>query len=92
MNAIIVRYQLAEENPCKSDDLLQLVRRVYGGAVTFVAADTIFIDTLDSEDEVFRLLEPMFTFDDKLFVGKLETFKSLHNISRTAPSVHKIAI
>lgn len=92
MNAIIIRYQLAEDNPSKADDLLKLVRRVYGGAVNFVATDTIFIDTLDTEDEVFKLLEPMFTFDDKLFVGSLDKFKSLHQISRTPPSLHKLAI
>ena len=50
------------------------------------------IDTFDSADELFVELQPLFTFDDKLFVGELKDFKSLHKVSRTKPSIHKLAM
>lgn len=92
MNAVIVRYQFDQANASRSNDLLNLLKMNYGGGVTYVADETIFIDTLDPADEVFEILKPMFTFDDKLFVGRLSDFVSMHKVSRTKPSLHKVAI
>lgn len=69
-----------------------MLRKTYGGAVSYLAPDTVFIDTLDTVEDVYKLLEPLFTFDDKLFVGELNDFRSLHRISRVQPSLHKVAI
>ena len=91
MNALIVRYEFQDPNPVKSSDMVELLKRRYGGALHFLAVGTIFIDTLDTADQVFDYLSPHFTFDDKLFIGKLEDFRSIHNISRVKPTVHRIA-
>ena len=89
MSAIIIRFQFSE---FRSTEFIDLLKKRYGGAVNYIAEGTLLIDTYDSADEVFHVLSPMFTFDDKLFVGELHDFQSLHNISRTKPALHKVAI
>ncbi|MFM2377417.1 MAG: hypothetical protein RLZZ165_2514, partial [Bacteroidota bacterium] len=64
----------------------------YGGALNYIAEGTILIDTFDKADDLFAELQPLFTWDDKLFVGELKEFRSLHKVSRTKPSIHKLAM
>lgn len=92
MNAIIIRFDYQGLNPIKSSDLIDLLRQSYGGAVSQIAPGTIFLDTIDSAEDVFSLLSPRFSFDDKLFVGGLSDFKSLHHITRVSPSLRRVAI
>lgn len=88
MTSIIVRFQFSD---FKANDLIDLLKKRYGGALNYVADGTLLIDTYDTPDEVYELISPIFTFDDKLFVGALQEFRSLHNVSRSKPSMHKIA-
>lgn len=92
MTAIIIRYQFHETSSCPLADLNQMLKQTFGGAIQFVAEGTILLDTLESADEVYDLVSPFFTFDDKLFVGELQHFRSQHTITRTKPSIHRIAI
>jgi hypothetical protein len=92
MKAIIVRYQFHDPSPNVAGELVKSLKQTFGGAVNFVAEGTILIDTSDSADRVYELLAPSFTFDDKLFVGELENFRALHSVSRSRPSIHKLAI
>lgn len=92
MNAIMIRFDFQYPNAIKSSDLVNLLRQTYGGAVSLIAPGTIFLDTMDAADEVYDLLAPLFTFDDKLFVGEVGDFRSLHNITRVAPSIRRVAI
>jgi hypothetical protein len=89
MSAIIIRFQFSE---FRATEFVDLLKQRYGGGVNYIAEGTILIDTLDSADEVYEVLAPLFTYDDKLFVGEVHNFKSLHNISRTKPAMHKVAI
>jgi hypothetical protein len=89
MSAIIVRFQFSD---FKANELIDLLKNRYGGALNYIAEGTILIDTLDDAEDVFRDLQPLFTFDDKLFVGELKDFRSLHKVSRTTPSIHKLAM
>ncbi len=88
MNALIVRFQFSD---FKANDLIDLLKKEYGGALNYIAEGTILIDTHDSAEQLFQLLSPLFTFDDKLFVGELQDFRSMHNIMRTGSSMHRIA-
>lgn len=92
MNGIILRYQFQDPNPVKSSDLVNLLKQEFGGAVSFIASDTIFIDSLRPADLIFDLVAPLFTFDDKLFVGEINDFKSLHHVSRARPTLRRVAI
>jgi hypothetical protein len=89
MSAIIVRFQFSD---FKANELIDFLKSRYGGGLNYIAEGTILIDTFDSADELFAELQPLFTFDDKLFVGELKDFKSLHKVSRTKPSIHKLAM
>lgn len=92
MNGIILRYQFQDPNPTQSSDLVDLLKQEFGGAISFIAGDTIFIDTHRPADLIFDLVAPLFTFDDKLFVGEINDFKSLHHVSRARPTLRKVAI
>ncbi|MCB9231287.1 MAG: hypothetical protein H6581_06480 [Bacteroidia bacterium] len=92
MNAIIIRFDFHDPNPIKSSDLIGLLRQTYGGAVSLIAQGTIFLDTYDSPEVVYSLIGDLFTFDDKLFVGELGEYQSLHHITRVAPSMRRVAI
>ena len=92
MNGIIIRYHFQDPNPVRTSDLVDLLKQTYGGAISFIASDTIFIDTKDDSEIVYDLLSGHFTYDDKLFVGSLNDFQSMHNISRTRTTFHKVAI
>jgi hypothetical protein len=89
MSAIIVRFQFSD---FKANELVDLLKSRYGGALNYIAEGTILIDTFDKADDLFAELEPLFTWDDKLFVGELKEFRSLHKVSRTKPSIHKLAM
>jgi hypothetical protein len=89
MSAIIVRFQFSD---FKSPELIELLKNRYGGALNYIAEGTILIDTFDKADDLFRELQELFTFDDKLFVGELKEYRSLHKVSRTKPSIHKLAM
>ena len=89
MSAIIVRFQFSD---FKANELIDFLKSRYGGGLNYIAEGTILIDTFDSADELFVELQPLFTFDDKLFVGELKDFKSLHKVSCTKPSIHKLAM
>lgn len=89
MSAIIVRFQFSD---FKANELIDLLKSRYGGALNYIAEGTILIDTFDNADDLFAELQPLFTFDDKLFVGELKEFRSLHKVSRTKPSIHKLAM
>ena len=89
MSAIIVRFQFSD---FKANELVDLLKSRYGGALNYIAEGTILIDTFDRADDVFAELQQLFTFDDKLFVGELKEFRSLHKVSRTKPSIHKLAM
>ena len=89
MSALIVRFQFSD---FKANELIDLLKQRYGGALNYIAEGTILVDTYDSADELFEALSPLFTFDDKLFVAEVRNFKSLHNVSRSKPSMHKVAI
>lgn len=90
MNFLLVRYQFQDPNPVKSSDLVDLLKQNYGAGVSFIADGTITIDSAQSPDVVFDLLAPLFTFDDKLFIGRINDFRSMHHIS--APKFTKVAI
>lgn len=89
MSAIIVRFQFSD---FKAHELIDLLKTRYGGALNYIAEGTILIDTFDKADEVFAALQPLFTFDDKLFVGEVKEYRSMHKVSRTKPSLHKLAM
>ena len=89
MSILIIRFQFSNFH---AGEFLSLLKQRYGGAINYIAEGTMLVDTEDSADELFELLAPMFTYDDKLFVGELETFRSMHNISRTGPAKAKDAI
>jgi hypothetical protein len=89
MSAIIVRFQFSD---FKANELIDILKNKYGGALNYIAEGTILIDTFDKADDVFQDLHSLFTFDDKLFVGELKEYKSLHKVSRTKPSIHRLAI
>ncbi len=89
MSAIIVRFQFTD---FKANELVDLLKNRYGGALSYIAEGTILIDTFDKADDLFQELAPLFTFDDKLFVGELKEFKSMHKVSRSKPSIHKLAM
>ncbi len=89
MSAIIVRFQFTD---FKANELVDFLKSRYGGALNYIAEGTILIDTLDKADDLFRDLQPLFTFDDKLFVGELKEYRSLHKVSRSRPSIHKLAM
>lgn len=89
MSAIIVRFQFSD---FKANELIDILKNKYGGALNYIAEGTILIDTFDKADDVFHELQELFTFDDKLFVGELKEYKSLHKVSRTKPSIHRLAI
>jgi hypothetical protein len=89
MSAIIVRFQFSD---FKANELIDLLKTRYGGALNYIAEGTILIDTYDKAEDLFRELQPMFTFDDKLFVGELKEYKSMHKVSRSKPSIHKLAM
>lgn len=92
MSTVIVRYTFGEGNPSRSFEITDSVRRTYGGAVTYLAHDTFLLETNDSANEVFALLAHLFTYDDKLFVGRLDEYCSLHHLPQVKASMHKIAI
>ena len=92
MSTVIVRYSFGEGNPSRSFEITDSVRRAYGGAVSYLSHDTFLLETNDSAKEVFAFLSHLFTYDDKLFVGKLEEFCSLHQLPQVKASMHKIAI
>ena len=92
MNGIILSYQFREPDPIRKGDLVNLLKQEFGGAVSFIASDTIFIDSNQPADMIFDLVAPLFTFDDKLFVGEIKDFKSLHHVSRTRPMLRRVAI
>jgi hypothetical protein len=89
MSALIVRFQFTD---FKANALIDFLKSRYGGGLNYIAEGTILIDTYDRADDLFRELQPMFTFDDKLFVGELKEFRSMHKVSRTKPSIHKLAM
>jgi hypothetical protein len=89
MSAIIIRFQFSD---FKTHELIDLLKTRYGGGINYIAEGTILIDTYDSADDLFQELQSLFTFDDKLFVGELKEYKSLHKVSRTKPSIHKLAM
>jgi len=82
MNALIVRFQFSD---FKANDLIDLLKTRYGAALNYISEGTILVDTNDSAEELFQLLSPLFTFDDKLFIGELQDFRSLHSVMRTGP-------
>lgn len=89
MSAIIVRFQFSD---FKANELIDLLKSRYGGGLNYIAEGTILIDTFDKAEDLFFELQSLFTFDDKLFVGELREYKSLHKVSRTKPSIHKLAM
>ncbi len=89
MSAIIVRFQFTD---FKVNELVELLKNRYGGALNYIAEGTILIDTYDKAEDLFQELQPLFTFDDKLFVGELKDYKSMHKVSRSRPSIHKLAM
>jgi hypothetical protein len=89
MSAIIVRFQFSD---FKANELIDMLKARYGGALNYIAEGTILIDTFDKAEDLFHELQPLFTFDDKLFIGELREYKSLHKVSRTKPSIHKLAM
>ena len=89
MSAIIVRFQFSD---FKANELIDLLKLKYGGALNYIAEGTILIDTFDKAEDLFKELHSMFNFDDKLFVGELKEYRSLHKVSRTKPSIHKLAM
>ncbi len=92
MSTVIIKFQFGDGMPVRTFEVTDLVKRSYGGAVTFLSSDTLLIETFDTAQEVFGLLSHLFTYDDKLFVGTLEDFCSLHQLPKVNPSMHKIAI
>ena len=89
MGAIIIRFQFSD---FKANELIDVLKARYGGGINYIAEGTILIDTYDSADDLFQELQSLFTFDDKLFVGELNDYRSLHKVSRTKPSIHKLAM
>ncbi|MFN8393162.1 MAG: hypothetical protein U0176_00660 [Bacteroidia bacterium] len=89
MGAIIVRFQFSD---FRAPELIEYLKTRYGGGLNYIAEGTILIDTFDSAEDLFTDLQAFFTFDDKLFVGELSDYKSLHKVSRTKPSTHKVAV
>lgn len=92
MHSILIRYQFHDSASPPIPELHRILVHTYGGAIQFIAEGTILIDTLDSSDTVFALLRSLFNFDDRFFVAEVEEMRSLHQITRTKPSVHRIAI
>ena len=93
MNAtIIVRYQTNENSSCNVTEMHDMLKHTYGGALNKVADSTFLIDTYDTPEDVFKLLAPFFTFDDKLFVANVSDCRSMHHIPKTKPSVRRIAV
>lgn len=90
MSMLIVRYQFHDPNPAISSDLVELLKINFGGGVNFIAEGTLLIETEDNLEKVYQLLSPLFTFDDKLLVGELNNFQSLHQISRSRPALSKV--
>ncbi|HHG85868.1 MAG TPA: hypothetical protein ENJ82_14065 [Bacteroidetes bacterium] len=89
MSAIIVRFQFSD---FKGNEFVELLKQRYGGGLNYIAEGTILVDTLDTAEELYAYLSPMFTYDDKLFIGEVSNYFSMHNISRTKPALHKVAI
>jgi hypothetical protein len=89
MSAIIVRFQFSD---FKANELIDLLKSRYGGALNYIAEGTILIDTYDRAEDLFRELQPIFTYDDKLFVGELKEYRSMHKVSRSKPSIHRLAM
>lgn len=79
MSALLVRFQFSD---FKANELIETLKHRYGGGLNYIAEGTILIDTDDSAKELFLLLEKHFTFDDKLFIGELKAYHSLHHVSR----------
>lgn len=79
MSALIVRFQFSD---FKANELVEILKHRYGGGLNYIAEGTILIDTDDSAKELYMALEKLFTFDDKLFVGELKAYHSMHHVSR----------
>lgn len=90
--ALIVRYQINDPGSSHSQSLIEILKLAYGGGLNFIADGTLLIDTLDRPEVVFNLLSPFFSFDDKLIVAEVGDCKSLHQIPRTKPAIHKVAV
>lgn len=86
MSALLVRFQFSD---FKANELVDTLKQRYGGGVNYIAEGTFLIDTDDSAKELYTLLAKIFTFDDKLFVGELKAYHSLHHVSRSRPAVKK---
>ncbi len=86
MAALIIRFQFSD---FKSNALIELLKQRYGGGLTYISEGTLLIDTDDSAKEVYTLLTPFFTYDDKLFVGELNAYYSLHHVSRPRTTAKK---
>jgi hypothetical protein len=87
MSALIVRFQFSD---FKSNALVETLKQRYGGGVNYIAEGTFLIDTDDSAKELYKILSPMFTFDDKLFIGELVAYQSMHHVSRSRTGVKKM--
>jgi|GEM_PF-3600706 hypothetical protein len=79
MSALIVRFQFSD---FKATEMVEALKHRYGGGLNYIAEGTILIDTDDSAKELYQVLAPLFSFDDKLFVGELKAYHSMHHVSR----------
>lgn len=87
MTALIVRFQFSD---FKANNLMEVLVKRYGGGMNYIAEGTFLIDTDDTAKELYNLLAPMFTFDDKLFVGELQAYQSMHHVSRSRTGARKM--
>jgi hypothetical protein len=87
MAALIIRFQFSD---FKSNALIDMLKQRYGGGISYISEGTLLVDTDDSAKEVYGLLTPFFTFDDKLFVGELQAYYSLHHVSRPRSTFKKL--
>jgi hypothetical protein len=86
MAALIIRFQFSD---FKSNELVELLKQRYGGGLSYISEGTFIVDTDDSAKELYQLITPFFTFDDKLFVGELNAYYSLHHVSRPRTTAKK---
>lgn len=86
MSALIIRFQFSAD---MANELIDVLKQRYGGGLNYIAEGTILVDTDDSAKELYNLLSPQFSFDDKLFVGELKAYHSLHHVSRARPNIKK---
>ncbi|MEM7036439.1 MAG: hypothetical protein AAF570_05610 [Bacteroidota bacterium] len=80
MSTLIVRFQFSD---FKAHQFVEVLKQRYGGGLNYIAEGTLLVDTDDTADELYAVLSKMFTYDDKLFIGEVGVYRSLHGIGRT---------